>query len=82
MTPISFVKTKESYAKATTSYEVCRLGHHRNGPNLATLCGPCIIATKAGIKMINITLYVSILVFKSVESRQLIRGEKRQIVSN
>ena len=42
MTPVFFVKTTESYAKTTESYEACRLGHHmdstftgkdRNGPN-------------------------------------------------
>ena len=42
MTPVSFVKTTESYVNTTKSYEVCRLGHHmdstftgkdHNGPN-------------------------------------------------
>ena len=28
MTPVSFVKTTESYVKTTESCEVCRLGHH------------------------------------------------------
>ena len=42
MTPVSFVKTTESYVKTMESCEVCRLGHHmdntftgkdQNGPN-------------------------------------------------
>ena len=42
MTPISFVKTMESYVKTMELHEVCRLGHHmdstftgkdQNGPN-------------------------------------------------
>ena len=28
MTPVSFVKTTESYVKNMESYEICRLGHH------------------------------------------------------
>ena len=42
MTPVSFVKTTESYVETTETYEVCRLGRHmtstftgrdQNGPN-------------------------------------------------
>ena len=42
MTPVSFVKTTESYVNTTKSYGVCRFGHHmdntftgkdQNGPN-------------------------------------------------
>ena len=53
MTPVSFVKTTESYVKNTEPAEVCRLGHHmdtftgnyQNGPN--NRIGPDCVGTAA-----------------------------------
>ena len=33
MTPVSFVKTTETYVKTTESYEFCIIEKDRNGPN-------------------------------------------------
>ena len=44
MTPVSSVKTTESYVKTKESYVVCRLGHHMDSKERTRLCGSCTAA--------------------------------------